>query len=308
MTLVDRLGSLGLHDLDEWDVYCHWHVSKRLGGKVEEPRASVAIPVPVVPKPAIGTSPDICDELREAQHDTQKPDRFEAAVGVAFVELGFDTQHIGGSGEADVVARADLGDERFTAVVDAKTCQPGVPKNNINYDPIKGHQEQHEADFAVVVASAFSQGNTVQHAVNRSVGLLTTDRLIELVRLSRSQALSLYLLKEILGQVGLIQTSLDLWRRGREDYAEAAGAVLKVFESHQRGEELSGGLTEESVFWLLKGGGGKFPRSQIGQVIRFLSDPILGVLEERGGGYVLTVPATSAYRRLSSFAGMMSGI
>ncbi len=308
MGLVSRLGALGLNGLDEWDVFCHWSVSKRLGGKAEEAGVPVPDVTKAVPTPSASPPPDICEVLQEAQHDTQNPDRFEAAVGLAFVELGFETEHIGGSGETDVVARADLGDEGFLAVVDAKTSQPGVLKNSINYEPIKGHQEQHEADFALVVAPAFSQGNTVQHAVNRSVGLLTTDRLIELVGLSRSHALSLYDLKEILCQVGLIQPSLEQWRRSREDYAGAARAVLKVFESHQRGEESSGGLTEESVFWLLKGGGSKFPRNQIGQVMRFLSNPILGVLEERGGGYVLTIPATAAYRRLSSFAGMMTGI
>jgi hypothetical protein len=114
-------------------------------------------------------------------------------------------------------------------------------------------------------------------------------------------------LKSILSQVGLIQPSLERLRQSREDYAEATKAILKVFESHQRGEASSGGLTEESVFWLLKGGGGKFPRNQIGEVIHFLSNPILGVLERREVGYVLTVPMTAAYRRLSSFAGMLSG-
>ena len=283
--LVGRLGTIGLHGLDEWDVFCHWSVSKRLGGKASGRQR----PGPgsrrrtAVPMPAIGpsrTSARSCG--RPARHTAPGPIRGGRRPGILRTRVR-DGAHrwIGGGGCCRPSRHRGRG---FSAVVDAKTCQPGGLKNNINYEPIKGHQEQHEADFAVVVGPAFSQGNTVQHAVNRSVGLLTTDRLIELVRLSRSQALSLYVLKEILGQVGLMQPSLEQWRRSREDYSEATKAILKVFESHQRGEQSSGGLTEESIFWLLKGGGGKFPRNHISQVIRFLSNPVLGVLEERVGG------------------------
>ena len=50
----------------------------------------------------------LCEELRQAQHDTTNPDRFEDAVQAAFEALGFEAERIGGSGEADVVARASL--------------------------------------------------------------------------------------------------------------------------------------------------------------------------------------------------------
>jgi hypothetical protein len=218
VALVGKLDPLGLHGIDEWDMFCHWSVSKRLGGKTDGPVAPVAGPAPAAisaeARPTSGPHQDICEVLQQAQHDTQNHDRFESAVGFAFVELGFETEHIGGSGETDIVARADLGDEGFSAVVDAKTSQKGAPRGNINYEPIKGHQEQHEADYAIVVAPGFSQGNTVQHAVNRSVGLLTTDRLIELVRLSRRQALSLFVLKSILSQVGFVLVQRKWDKRG----------------------------------------------------------------------------------------------
>ena len=33
--LVEQLKSLGIGNLTEWDMYCHWNVSKRLGGQLE---------------------------------------------------------------------------------------------------------------------------------------------------------------------------------------------------------------------------------------------------------------------------------
>ena len=62
----------------------------------------------------------ICAELLEAQHDVDNPARFEVAIARAFVALGFQAEQVGGSGNADVVASAALGDESFKLVADAK--------------------------------------------------------------------------------------------------------------------------------------------------------------------------------------------
>lgn len=172
LSLVAKLEPLGIRSVQEWDIYCHWNVAKRLGGKPGGPEPEPEprpLPVPSASK--------LAKELREAQHDTKNPDRFEAAVAAAFQSLGFDTEHIGGSGDADVVAEAMLGEDTYSLVLDAKTCQKGATRSGINYDPLKSHQEQHEADYAVVVAPGFSQGDTVQHAIGRGVGLMTTEGL-----------------------------------------------------------------------------------------------------------------------------------
>jgi hypothetical protein len=245
----------------------------------------------------------LCEELRQAQHDTTNPDRFELAVKAAFEALGFEADRIGGSGEADVVAHASLGEDTYSLVVDAKTTQPGRARGDINYDPIKGHQEQHEADYALVVASAFSQGNTVQHASNRSVGLLTTEGLIELIRESQRRGLSLYVLRDILAHPGVIGVELGSQRGERADLAAVARAVLGVFEEHQRGDDSSSGLSQDQVFWILRGARSRFPESRISQVIQLLANPAIGVLEGRKGGYVLTVPASMVPRRIIDFGG-----
>lgn len=317
-SLVDRLEELGLYGFDEWDVYCHWNVVKKLGGKGFEPGSivntkelgSVVEKKPIIPattvKPVTPPSFDICEELAQSQHDTQHPDRFEAAISAAFRELGFDCDLIGGAGEADVVARAHLGDESYSLVVDAKTSQTGMPRSGINYDPIKGHQEQHEADSSIVVAHAFSQGHTIQHAENRSVGLLTTGDLISLVNESRTWGFSLYGLKVLFSGVGLIRPKLQALEATRKDLAEAATAILNVFDVHHRGEESSDGLDDDAIFWLLKGAKLKFPKAKIVQIVQFLANPLVGILERRESGYVMTLPAAMANRRLASMAKLLA--
>lgn len=293
--LVEKLKPLGIVGYMEWDIYCHWNVAKRLGGKLKDG-----------PKPPDPTPPEVLSaskliqELREAQHDTKNPDRFEAAVAGAFKALGFETQHIGGSGEADVVAEAMLGEDSFSLVIDAKTCQKGTTRSNINYDPIKSHQEEHEADYAIVVAPAYSQGDTVNHAAKGGVGLLTTESLIELVSESENHGLSLCLLEKVLEQKGLMVVQLEATRKARSDLVTTTKAVLHMFETHQRGEESSTGLSEEQVTWLLKGGGIKFSPEHVGAVIRLLSSRLIGVLENRENAYVLTMPASAASRRIVS--------
>ena len=107
-------------------------------------------------------------------------------------------------------------------------------------------------------------------------------------------------------QVGTIQPRLHEVQATRTDLAEAARAILHVFDVHHRGEESSGGLDDGAIFWLLKGAKLKFPKDQIVQIIQFLANPLLGILERRESGYVMTLPAAMANRRLASMAELLA--
>jgi hypothetical protein len=293
--MVKQLAELGIENLVEWDVYCHWNVVKKLGGGETT--------IIVVPKVAEG----VCKELEKAQHDTKNPDRFEAAIKAAFKVLGFEAEHIGGPGEADVVAEAMLGEDGFSLVIDAKTCQPGAPKGDIHYDALKSHQEQHEADYAIVIAPSFSKGATIDHAIKQGIGLLTTSQLIALVEESQQRAISLYRLKGLLGQKGSVNIDVSTQDQVWEDRMLAVRAVLDMLEKHQRVEASSGPVTTAAVFWLLKGTGKKLPEKLVADAIEFLSNPVLGVLEKRAEGYVLTTPANKAAVRIAAVSRGLTG-
>lgn len=307
MELVAALQPYGIKDLREFDIYCHWNIDKRLGGSEarEDEGDSRAIPKPTPPPQQHQTTPAsapadvdaVCRELREAQSDTQNPKRFEAAVAAALRTLGCDAEHIGGSGDADVFADAPLGEDRFSFVVDAKTCQAGAAKASINYQPLKKHQELHEADFVIVVAASFAGGNTTQFAEESSIGLLTTDTLIALVRHHATVGLSLYELKEILSKPGLIEPQLELKRKAANDRLNVLRGVLSTFDLHQRQDESSAGLTAQAVYWLLRGQGQNFTEDQVVHAVALLANPMLGILESRSNGYALTLPCQRATSR-----------
>jgi hypothetical protein len=92
----------------------------------------------------------------------------------------------------------------------------------------------------------------------------------------------------------------------RADLAEVARAILTVFDVHHRGDESSGGLDDDAIFWLLKGAKLKFPKTQVVQIIQFLANPPVSILERRESGYILTLPAGNAHRRLASMADLLT--
>ena len=81
---------------------------------------------------------------------------------------------------------------------------------------------------------------------------------------------------------------------------QAALAVLKLFELHQQAPESSTGLEPQAVYWMLKGGGGKVLQQHVDSAIQFLANPVVGVLEKKGGGFVLSLPAAKASVRIQS--------
>jgi len=251
---------------------------------------------------------NLCNDLLTTQHDTENPIFFEKAIAYAFRALGFQSEHIGGSGDTDVNAHASLGDQSFSLVIDAKTSQPGKPKGNINYDPLKNHQEQHTADYAIVVAPSFAGGDTITFAEKQGVSLLETRLLIQLIEEAARSGISLYFLRDIFSKVGLLRLNLDAQTSSRNDLIRAMKAVLEIFETHQREEETSAWLEAESVYWMLKGKGGKFPRHYIEHAVDLLANPLVGILEKKGEGYVLTLPASKAFARLISLGEVLKTI
>jgi hypothetical protein len=254
---------------------------------------------PIQPSELFGPEVEtICAELETAQWETSDPTRFERAIADAFSKLGCEAEHIGGSGEADVVVKGALGDNSFAFVVDAKTCQKGSVRTITDYLPLKAHQAENEADFAIVVAPGFAGGNTQQFAQSSGIGLLQTKTLQDLLRQHASFAVSLDDLKTILSKPGLLDPQLTSRLQQRCDRLNALRAVLRVFETHQRRDETSSGLNQDAVFWILKGEGDKFSEEQISEAMAFLSNPTVGVLRKAAEGYVLTAYPTSVSMRL----------
>lgn len=308
--LIDKLEPYGITNYPEWDIYCHWNIAKRLGGKAAVTIEGEGIhqqEKPLLEKDLLSKDAEkLRQSLLEAQYDTQHPERFEALIAESFSYLGFETNHIGKAGNADVVASASLGEESFSLVIDAKTCQRGSSRGSINYKPVKDHQVENATDYVLVIAPAFAGGDTIKHALDMAVGLMETQTLIQSLEEHSKSGLSLYFWKRVFEtQVGLLQIDFEQEISSREELLKATTAVLEVFEEHQRCSDAPELLKSENVYYLLQR---SIPKHQIEHAISFLANPALDILREQDQAYVLTMPASETKRRIEYVARGLSNL
>jgi hypothetical protein len=91
-------------------------------------------------------------------------------------------------------------------------------------------------------------------------------------------------------------------QKAAQDQVDVLRAVLEAFEIHQRREPPSAGLDANAVYFLLKGKGNRFARSQIEDAVNLLANPMIGVLSNRGTSFVLTVASDVARTRFAFIA------
>ena len=134
----------------------------------------------------------IADGLESAAVDSGSPARLEAAIAEALRFLGFEAEHIGGSGRADVVAYAELGVDRYSVVLDAKSSGQGrVMEGQIDWVTIQEHQRRERADLSCVVGPAFAAGRLPERAREYRTRLLDAGQLARVVRLHAESPLNL---------------------------------------------------------------------------------------------------------------------
>ena len=134
----------------------------------------------------------IADGLEAAAVDSGSPARLEAAIAEALRFLGFEAEHIGGSGRPDVVAYAELGVDRYSVVLDAKSSGQGrVMEGQIDWVTIQEHQRRERADLSCVVGPAFAAGRLPERAREYRTRLLDAGQLARVVRLHAESPLNL---------------------------------------------------------------------------------------------------------------------
>ena len=134
----------------------------------------------------------IAAELSDAAIDSKAPARLETAVADGLRFLGFEAEQLGGAGRTDVFAVAELGVDRYTVVLDAKSTASGkVNDHQIDWDSIVDHREQERADYSCIVGPGFAAGNLRERAGRHATRLLATGQLAQIVRTHAASPLSL---------------------------------------------------------------------------------------------------------------------
>lgn len=172
------------------------------------PQAAESFPPPLTVLPAAVDA--LCDRLLKSQKQSSAPKNFERVLGEAFRFLGFNVREQGRAGETDLVLDTHIGPDTYRTVVDAKATHANkVSDGQINWLAIHQHQEQSQADHAVIVGVDFSGGNLLKWANQYQIALVRTSNLIDVIRMHDEAPFSLIDLRPLLSTSGPAQQSVQ---------------------------------------------------------------------------------------------------
>ena len=176
---------------DGADVSHQKAVSARLTPGRGEPQRADPLPDAESAKQS-GPVADLVDRIVTASTDSSHPTEFELAVRDAFGFLGFDAEHLGGSGLTDVLLTARLGrDASYRVAVDAKTSGSGpLTDGQVDWITLGEHRKKHAADFSMVIGPFPSGRRLITRAEEQGVAVLSAEELAHLCSSHAAQPLA----------------------------------------------------------------------------------------------------------------------
>jgi hypothetical protein len=235
------------------------------------------------------------------------PEAFESAVTRAFLALGLNATHIGGSGDTDVLVAAHHANPPYSVVVDTKTTKHlKVGDSQIHWHHIAQHRKDRGADYAVVVAIGFHGGLVTQKALEDHVALIAASDLQsvlewhEQVRFSQEDLRALFTPDSGAGP-NLQKLTLVASQRSRR--ASLLRATIQAAAEYSEGAEEAIGY--EAVHAYLKAklrdyGLEVAPSpDDVREAMTFLANPYVGVLAASGVGFTMQMSPETAVARLT---------
>lgn len=166
---------------------------------------------PVAPQATRQSLPEtVIAQLQQHGNVGTDSREFEEAVGRAFAFLGFQAEHFGGSGRADVLAIAQLATkDQYRIIVDAKSSGNGqVAESSIKFDALRDHKRKHKADHVVVVGPEFAL-RLKNWAVENEVILLCIEDLATLLDRHSRNPMPLTELQDAFSRIDTFSDDMD---------------------------------------------------------------------------------------------------
>ena len=129
----------------------------------------------------------ICERLSAAATNPHIEDKnaglaFEEAISDILSYMGFKAEHIGGSGNTDVVLKWKQDNDIVIAIVDGKSKSNGqVSHGDISDIALDTHKEKNRADYVAVIGPGFSGDTIRDFALKKEYALITDKQLIEVI-------------------------------------------------------------------------------------------------------------------------------
>lgn len=234
----------------------------------------------------LGLAEKLIYDLKESATDSAHPDRLEVAVAEVFSALGFETRHIGGSGQTDVLATLDDQDGEIRQVaIDTKAASSGkVLENAISFDTLREHKQKHNADFVVVVGPNFEAGRIQSRAREHGVRLLTTNELAHILQRYSECPISTSVFIDLVTPGDESARRLEArWGQSERQLA-LIGHIVGALAGEAREKDVvtGGALSASDIYLKLRDEVESKPSiSEIKSALDFLSHPFIESVEKR---------------------------
>ncbi len=228
---------------------------------------------------------------------SDEPGLFEEAIACSFRSFGFESEHVGGPGNTDVLISSP-----YRVIIEAKTTtRDSIGK--IYFTRLKQHKEKNRADFIVVICNDFAPSVGRDAEIEQSL-LIRTELLCRLLDLNEQYPLSPFDLESLFEITGLLKEEhlRDLAARPAKLKGQIGNlpAIVQSIDNEKRSlDEVFGRYqmrcTQLSVAPLEK--------TQFNAVIDFLAMRFIGVIVKESSLYCREVAEDIAVRRLSKIGG-----
>ena len=266
----------------------------------KELRRADSLPDPESTKQS-GPVDELVDWIVSASTDSGNPTEFELAVRGAFGFLGFDAEHLGGSGLTDVLLTARLGrDASYRVAVDAKTSGSGtLTDGQVDWITLGEHRENHAADFSMVIGPNPSGRRLITRAEEQAVAVLSAEELADLCSSHAAQPLALAVYKSLFESGGRADLS-GVKHRSNEANRVVALAKRLLNAIGDEAEHLGPRTARDLLGRLYRDAGAPAAtESQVRDLLASLASPLVGAIQgDPESGYAPSCSPTVTAERL----------
>lgn len=316
-TRLGFMADAGLVERVDWTRYRVTPLGKLLADEMtlELPRALKGIgdaELVEAQAPEPPSTQKIAADLREYSRRSDASTEFEIAVADAFRFLGFNSEHLGGSGRTDVVVDAHLPDkDGYRTIVDAKASATGMITDNlIKFDALKDHQKKHRADFGMVVGPDFAD-RVREWAVNNNFTLLTVEDLVGLLERHAEHPLTLPELRILFERTGDDLADIEEQYSAAERSAALLTKLIELLYAEAREEDplLDGYISLENVNYVLRKELSPRPSaSAVEDCLQFLAHDLVRGVVRTGSKYKLADAPSNIMRRLAGLGADLEAV
>ena len=248
----------------------------------------------------VGSVADLAGHIVRASTDTRNPGQFEKAVCEAFGFLGFDAEHLGGSGKTDVLLDARLGrDASYRVTIDAKTTSsPALQDQQVDWVTLAEHRVKHGADVAMLIGPNPTSRRLLERAQSRGIAVLSADALADLCCRHAATPLGLADYKSIFERGG--SADLAHIKKRSEEAGRRMELAKWLLDAIGEEAEYLGPRTARDLHGRLyrDEGANVAAEPEIQDMLQSLASPLLGAIAgDSDRGYVLACsPAVTAER------------